>query len=168
MSLEVRVQGAAILHRVAAQMRAEGRKDLAREMSTALSRSVEPIKRAIRESAEDTMPRQGGYNAVFLKSLSHRMSRRAAGDSATVKLTTYAEGDSERRDIDALEGGNLRHPVFGRSRPGKRKGQRHANPWTVTSIRPGFHRRGTDGAMDAAQAEMENVINEYARRLVDG
>lgn len=168
MSLEVRVEGAATLHKVAAQMRTEGRKSLAREMTTALSRAAEPVKQAIRDSAGETMPRRGGYNAAFLDSLKFRMNRRSPGDSATVKLTTYAEGEDERRDIGSLERGSLRHPVYGRSRPGARKGERHANPWSVTKIRPGFHRRGTDGAMDAAQAEMENVINEYAHRLAGG
>jgi hypothetical protein len=166
MALEVHVVGAATLHRVAAQMRAEGRKDLSRAMSTALSKATEPVKRSIKESAAATMPREGGYAAALDKSLRFRMQRRGSGDTAAVTLVTYADGTSERRDVVALEAGRLRHPVFGRSRPGSRKGERHANPWAVTSIRAGFHKRGTDHAADEAQRQLESVIEDYAHRLV--
>jgi hypothetical protein len=167
MAIEVRVDGAATLHRVAAKMRAEGNKDLAREMGEALSKATDPIRTKIRESAAQTMPREGGYEAAFSKSLRFRNARKTQGASATVTLTTYADGTSERRDIRALEAGNLRHPVFGRSRPGARKGERVANPWSVTSIRAGFHKRGTKDAMDEVQKKMESVIQDFAHKLID-
>jgi hypothetical protein len=166
MALEVRVSGAATLHRVAAQMRAEGRKDLSRAMSDALSKAAEPVKREVRASAGETMPREGGYNAAFLKSLRFRVARKGGSNSATITLTTYADGSSERRDVNALEAGRLRHPVYGRSRPGARKGERHANPWAVTSIRAGFWKRGTDNAADESARQLESVIEDYAHRLV--
>ena len=165
MSLDIRVLGAANLHKVAAQIRAEGRKDLAREMSAALTKATEPIRRAIRASADQTMPREGGYQAAFDKSLRFRNSRRNQANQATVNLTTYADGSSERRDIKALEAGRLRHPVFGRSRPGRRKGERVANPWAITSILAGFHKRGTDGAIDEAEQELVKVVDDLAERL---
>lgn len=165
MALEVRVEGAATLHRVAAQIRAEGRKDLAREMSRALSRATDPVRKSIRESANATMPREGGYQAAFDKSLRFRNTRTNRANQASVNLATYADGESERRDIEALERGDLRHPVMGRSRPGKRKGERVANPWAVTKIRAGFWKRGTDDAMDEAQKELTKVIDGLAERL---
>jgi hypothetical protein len=165
MALEVRIEGAATLHRVAAQIRAEGRKDLSSQMSRALIEATEPVKAAIKTSAAATMPSGGGYAGVFVKSLRFGTSRRNGGNSASLELKTYADGTSERRDIVALEGGRLRHPVFGRSRAGARKGERHANPWAVTSIRAGFHKRGTAEAMDEAQKALSEVINDYAARL---
>ena len=165
MALEVRVEGGAALHRVASEIRREGRKDLAREMSRALSNATDPVRKSIRESADATMPRQGGYQAAFDKSLRFRMSRTNRSNEASVNLITYADGDSERRDIRALEAGNLRHPVFGRSRPGPRKGERVANPWAVTKIRAGFHKRGTAGAADEAQKEIVKVADALAERL---
>lgn len=166
MALEVRVTGAATLHRVAAQIRAEGRKDLARELSAGLVKATEPIRRDIRASADETMPREGGYQAAFDKSLRFRHSRTNRADEASVKLITFADGTSERRDIRALEAGNLRHPVFGRSRSGPRKGERVANPWAVTKIRAGFHKRGTADAADEAEREISKVAASLAERLV--
>lgn len=148
-------------------MRAEGRKDLSKAMGRALSNAAEPVKRSIRSSAAQTMPKGGGYDAAFGKSLRFRVQQRGGGNSATVSLITYADGVSERRDIKALEGGKLRHPVFGRSSSGRRKGERVAHPWAVTSIRVGFHRRGTDQAADRAADALEGVVKDYAQRLIE-
>jgi hypothetical protein len=169
-ALEVNINGAATLHRVAAQMRAEGRKDLSKSMSKALGQAVEPVKREIRQEAEKAMPSGGGYRSLLTQSLRWRMSRRNAGQQAQVILATYADGTSERRDIRALERGTLRHPVWGRSRKikvGVRAGTIIGNPWAVTTIRSGFHERGTANAMDAAEQALAEVIEDYASRLIE-
>lgn len=163
------IDGAATLHRVAAQMRAEGKKDLSRAMGKALGDAVEPVKREIRIEADKVMPSEGGYRSLLSKSLRFRMSRRSEGQRAHVILATYADGTSERRDIRALERGTLRHPVHGRSRKikvGVRAGTIIPNPWAVTTIRSGFHERGTANAMDAAVDALDGVAQDYAERLI--
>lgn len=157
MALEVRVSGAASLHRLAARMRAEGRKDLVREMGDALSKATDPLRAKIRESANETMPARGGYRGVFDKSLRFRQQRRGAAAEADVTLTTYADGKVERRDIRALNRGTLRHPVFGH-----RKAK-----WHTTKIRAGFWDRGVEGAAADAEKRMREVVDQYAKRLID-
>jgi hypothetical protein len=137
-------------------------------MGKALAQSTEPVKLEIKAEAERVMPSEGGYRSLLTKSLRWRMSRRSAGQVAQVILATYADGTSERRDINALERGSLRHPIYGRSRrikTGHRAGTIIPNPWAVTTIRSGFHQRGTANAMDAAQAALAEVIEDYAGRL---
>jgi hypothetical protein len=166
--LEVSINGAATLHRVAAQMRTEANKPLAREMGKAIAKATEPVKVEIKAEAERVMPSEGGYRSLLTKSLRWRMSRRSAGQTAQVILATYADGTSERRDIVALERGSLRHPIWGRSRRikvGNRAGTIIPNGWAVTTIRSGFHERGTASAMDAAQAALADVVQDYAGRL---
>ncbi len=168
MTLEVSIVGAATLKKVAAQMQAEGRKDLSREMGKALNQATQVVRVAIAEEADEVMPSEGGYRSLFSRSLRHRVSRRNGGQSAQLILATYADGTSERRDIKALNRGVLRHPVYGRSRrvkSGVRAGTIIPNPWAVTTIRAGFHTRGTAKAMDLAQAELTDVIENYAGRL---
>jgi len=155
--LEARIDGAAALKRFASQLKDEGNKGLGQQMSRALSKAVEPVRKSIDASAAATMPARGGYASLLSKSLRHRISRRNGGRTAQVLLTTYADGTKERRDLRGLEDGKLRHPVF------RRRGR--SAPWAVTSIRPGFHRRGTDGAMEKAQDALLEVIEEYAGRL---
>jgi hypothetical protein len=167
-SLEVRIEGAATFKRVAAQMRAEGRKDLSRAMGAALTAASIPVQEAVTDEAGAVMPSRGGYRDLLTGSLKHRLTRRLGGQSARLILTTYAEGTKERRDIVALNKGTLRHPVYGRSRRikrGKRAGTSIPNPWAVTKIRSGFYDRGTAQAMELVQAAMVGVIEDYAARL---
>lgn len=171
MGLDVRINGAATLKRVAEQMRAEGNKGLAKEMSKALAEAVEPVKTSIAAEADQVMPDRGGYREAFSRSLRFRMSRRTSGREASVMLRTYADGTKERRDIDALEAGQLRHPIYGRSRRiriGPRAGTAQPNPWAVTAIRPGFHQRGTKNAGDEAERQLLGVLDDFAARLAKG
>lgn len=168
--LEVRIDGAVRLHQVATRVRAEGSKDLSRSLSRALSRATQPVERSVRAEADQVMPDRGGYKTVFSRSLRFRRSTRVGGQRAQLIMRTFADGTSERRDINRLEAGRLRHPVFGRSRRirrGPRAGTALPNPWTVTEIRPGFHRRGTEDAGDEAERELGKVLDEFAARLID-
>lgn len=153
MSLEISIEGSATLKQVVDRMRAAGRKDLSREMSTALSRVVVPVKASIDVEAGKAMP--SGYRSLLTGSLRHRMSRRNGGNQARILLTTYADGKSERREVRSLEAGKLRHPLFGR----KKK-------WYITVIPPGFHKRGTENAMDDAMDAMHDVVQDFARKLI--
>lgn len=153
MTLEVKIEGAATFAKVAAQIRAEGNKPLARQMGAALAKAVQPVKASITKEAAVAMP--SGYTGLLTGSLRHRISRRTAGQQAQVLLATYADGKKERRDIGSLEDGALRHPLFGR----KKK-------WYVTTVRAGFHKRGTENAMDEAVDAMEQVVDDFAKRLI--
>lgn len=164
--LDARIVGSAQLRAVADSIRATGDRGLAREMSTALQRAAKPVKASIRAEADRVMPSRGGYQQAFSRSLHFRTTVRNANRQAFFRLLTFADGTSERRDIRALEAGRLRHPVFGRSR-NTRLG-RIPNPWSATRITPGFHQRGTADAADAAEAEMKNVLDEFASRLAKG
>lgn len=153
MSLQVTITGAAGLTALAAQIRDQGRKDLAKELGSALDKVVPPLRAAIRESAAETMP--SGYTWVFTRSLAWRTVRRAGSQRAALRLITYADGRSERRDINRLERGQLRHPLHG-----------DRDHWYVTSIRPGFHERGTDKAADQAVAALGEVVRDFSARLI--
>lgn len=154
MSLEVTLSGAAMLHKVAAQIRDEGRKDLSRQMSVALGKAVEPLKVSITREAAAAMP--SGYTDLLTGSLQHRMSRRNGGQMAQVTLRTHADGKKERRDLPSLEDGVLRHPLFGR----KKK-------WYVTRVRAGFHKRGTEMAADNAVEALGQVVDRFAAKLIE-
>jgi hypothetical protein len=164
MGLDFQVDGQAQLRKLAAHIRATGNKGLGREFARALEKAVEPVKKSIVASAEQTMP--SGYRETLTRSLKHRRTTRASARQASVRLATYGDGKSERRDLPALNKGTLRHPVFGRSRP-TRKG-RKSNPWAVTSIRAGFHDRAIEDAGDKAEQALRGVLDDFAERLAKG
>lgn len=171
MSLTAQIQGAHELRRLGAQMKAAGDKGLGKEMAAALRKVAQPVEAAVRREADAVMPNRGGYRAVFSRSVKFRVSQRIGARRAALELKTYAEGTKQRRDIVALNRGNLRHPVFGRSRRiahGPRAGTAQPNPWSVTRIRADFFGRATARAADVATREVGKVLDDYARRLAKG
>ena len=164
--MEFHIDGRARLHEVAKAVRATGNKGLGREMSRALAKTTIPIQTQIDAEAAKAMPVRGGYQAVLSKSLHHKTSQRTGSRSATVRLITYADGTGERRDVESLEKGTLRHPVYGRSR--NTRAGRIPNPWTITKVRSGFHKRGTDSAADEAVKQLGVVLDDFAARLAKG
>lgn len=167
MALDVGIVGAARLHQVAKAIRATGDKGLGREMARALAKTTQPLQRDIAAEAAKAMPVGGGYQPLLSKSLRHKASQRTGSRTATMRLITYADGTGERRDVEALEAGNLRHPVFGRSRTVRGRG-RVPNPWAVTAVKAGFHRRGTGSAGDEAEKQLGVVLDDFAARLAKG
>jgi hypothetical protein len=165
--LQVGIGGSNLLHDVAAAIKTASDKGMEKEMAAGLRRATKPVQAAIVASADRTMPAAGGYRTEFSRSLRFRNTIRTGSRNALVRLTTYAEGAKERRDILRLEAGQLRHPVFGRSRQ-LRSRRRVPSPWAVTTITPGFWRRGTDNAADAAAAEMRGVLDDFAARIARG
>jgi hypothetical protein len=153
MPIDVQID-ASDLGRVITQIRMEGRKDLSRQMGDAIGRAVKPIQAAITASAAETMP--SGYSGTLTRSLAWRRSTQASGQVARLLLRTYGDGRAERRDVPRLEKGELRHPLYGQRK----------KTWYVTKIRPGFHKRGTDGAADAVVAELDKVVADFAQRLI--
>lgn len=164
MGLDVRLAGIDDILKLAQQIKATGDKGLGREMAKALNQAVEPVKTAIGASAAETMP--SGYAPTLTASLRHRRSQRAAARQAALRLTTLGEGVKEQRDLVRLNKGELRHPVFGRSRP-TRRGRRQ-NPWATTRIRPGFHDRGVKDAGPEAEKRLGRVLDDFAARLTKG
>jgi hypothetical protein len=162
--MDLRISGQDQLRKLAAHIKATGDKGLGRQMAKALDNLVEPIKRDIGASAYNTMP--SGYRDTLTRSLKHRRSTRITARQATIRLTTTATGTKEGRDLPALEAGRLRHPVYGRSRNTKRG--RIPNPWTVTDIKAGFHKRGTEDAADRAEKALLGVLDDFTERLAKG
>jgi hypothetical protein len=155
MSLDVQILGGDQLKKLAAQINASGERGLGREMANGLRKASKPVQRSI-SSEYEGLPAGGGYKALFSQSLRFRTQLRTGARQASFRLTTFADGKGERRDIDSLEDGELRHPVYGRRR----------RKWSTTRVRGGFHRRGTDNAADLAEKEMSIVLRDFAAKLI--
>lgn len=153
MSIEFEVSGSARLHVLAAQIRAAGQKGLGQEMAKALNTAATPLQASVREESARTLPR--GYAPVFSESLRFRTALRTAARTASLRLTTYADGKRQRRDIRAINQGLVRHPLFGRR-----------TRWYVTRVQPGFFDRGTRDAADQAEKKMLTVLDDFAERLL--
>ncbi len=125
------------------------------------------MQAAVGDEFGKVLPSRGGYQDEASRSVRFRTAVRTAGRTAAFRITTFADGKSERRDIRALDAGRLRHPVYGRSRTIPGRG-RVPNPWAVTRIEAGFFRRGTDRAAADAERQMITVLDDFASRLLKG
>lgn len=155
MALEFEVSGSSQLHVLAERIRAVGNKGLGQEFARALKDTAEPLQASVREESARVLPASHGYAALFSESLQFRTQLRTGAREASLRLITYADGKSERRDIRTINSGALRHPLFGR--------RKH---WFTTRVRSGFFDRGTDQAADVAEKKMLAVIDDFAKRLI--
>lgn len=165
------IQGAAQYRALARQFAAEGRKGLGPQLRRHLQAADREIEASIDRSAEATMPSRGGYRGVYTRSQRHKASIRATAHTAVLTITTFADGRSQRRDIRRLNEGQLRHPVYGRSRRlrrGRRAGTAIPNPWATTAIRPGFWTRPTAQAGPVIEKGFGRALDELTQRLAKG
>lgn len=147
-------------------------KPLQREVYGALNRSVKPLRAAVKTEAARTLPHRGGYADLMSHSVKVRSQRRAA---TALRLIVSAKGEDEDRDVRRVDKGELRHPVYGRSRrrtwtrfkPRKRipGGQLIPNPWATTRVRAGFATRPLEAGMPAVRRELVDALDRVARHI---
>lgn len=109
MPADVRISGAESLADLAKALRAAGEsgKGLRRELLRAIREAAKPVKGDVQESWASRMPRRGGLAGRPLR-LGART--RMAGARVGVRLVT-----TNGYDLQSINRGRLRHPVFGRS-----------------------------------------------------
>jgi hypothetical protein len=145
------VTGGAELRYVAGRLRKAAARDLTRELRAGQRAAFRPLEREIKVSAAARLP--GAYGPLMAKAVKVSLRR---GGGAVYVARVYARGKAELRDVRAVNGGTLRHPLFG-----------DRNRWYATRVRPGFVDRPVDHLMDrvleqSAQAA-ERVLQSIAR-----
>lgn len=173
MGFEVRVTGDDRLRRVARALKTIGDTGLGKQMGKGLREASKKLRTDIRAESAEVMPHRGGYQAVLTPSLRFRQQVKEARTTARVVFRTHADGAHNKRDVPRLNRGQLRHPVYGRSRrrvwstTGKRipGGQLIANPWATTSIQAGFVDRPVDRLGPEIKKRMNEVIDQVAAQL---
>lgn len=161
MSLEIRVSGGAKLELAAKQIKAVGNRGLGQVMRRRLEEAAKPLEIAVRAEAERVMP--SGYRATFTAALRFKKTIKASARTAEVVFRTYADGKGERRDVNRLEAGQLKHPVFGRAR--RTKAGLVKNPWATTRIRAGFWTRPVDENLPKVRDALISVLDDVIAEL---
>jgi hypothetical protein len=129
-------------------------KDLNRELTRALNRSVLPLKRALPESARATLPRRGGLaDRVAASKIGLRRSDNAKGNGIRlVARNQYQLGQMDR--------GIVRHPVF------KRKGEeRRRTVWMAQRITPGWFSGPAEELAPLARRECAAALDRIKAQL---
>jgi hypothetical protein len=165
--MDIRFSGARDLADIRRALRDLDDKTITRRLSKGLAKTTEPLTKEIRAEAGRTMP--SGYGPTLSKSLRFRRSTRERSGTARVELRIYGDGAREERDIRRLNRGELRHPVFGRSRRirrGPKAGTVVRNPWAVQHVRKGFVDRPVDRLGPGVRREMDALVDEIADQII--
>jgi hypothetical protein len=120
---------------------------LRKELSQAIMKSTAPLKIAIPESADKSLPRHGGLN------------RDIAGSKITTRRRTYSRGTGVRVEtrnayaIGKINQGHVRHRVYGH------------NVWVTQEVTPGFWDRPIKEIGPAVRVELEVALNKIVKRI---
>ncbi|MEW2442785.1 hypothetical protein [Micromonospora marina] len=167
--MSVRVVGADRFRVVGRRLRtAADRKELTRELRKGILDAVPALKDAVRADAAGYLPDR--YAAELVPSLRMTTSSSLAGDQVTVRISVTGKGaKGNARQVGDVEGGTLRHPVFGRTRPLRRhalhKATSQVNPWVTQAVRPGFVTKPMLAKRSAVRAEIEAAVDRVLDKI---
>lgn len=124
--LTLQVRGAAEIRAAARQLGAEA-KQLRAGAAKALERGARGLRKTI-PAAAARLP--SGYAPVMAEDVRVSTSVRLAGRDPTIGVRVWAPGAPAKgnRAVEAIDGGNLRHPLYGMRK----------EPWYDQAVPPGF------------------------------
>lgn len=143
---------------LAIRLRKAAARDLQREVRSAKVRSVQPLQAEIKTEAVRTLP--SGYGPLMGKDV--RVSTQTRG--STLQVRVFARGRTELRDVRAINGGVLRHKLFGRSTYFDRAGRKRSG-WFAQRVRPGFVDRPVDDLADRVLREAAHGVGEVLQKI---
>lgn len=127
-------------------------KGLKRELMAEIKAAAKPMENEVRRDLPAYLPNR--YAAVLAASLVVRPSQSTRGSGAGLKLTGYAKGKGRRRQVNAIEGGILRHPVFG-----------NRKVWIAQKVRPGFWSIPMERSRDKPAVAIRRAVQNAIRKL---
>ncbi len=145
----VTTRGADKLRRVAVAIKTSGDKDLRRELLRGMQRGGKPLKDAARRGALERLPKRGG------------LAERVASSKFGVRTSTTGKGASVRvigrsgYDLQGMDDGLIRHPVYGKWRKGV-KGQ---------PVKPGWFSDAEEAAAPKFRDEFEQAMDIIGAKL---
>lgn len=143
--------------RVAKALNAQGSagRGLKKELMTAIKAAAKPMENEVRDHVAQYLPDR--YAPIISKGLVVRPSQSTRGKSLGLKLVGYAPGQSRRRQIKVIDGGTLRHPVYG-----------NREAWVDQKVKPGFWSTPLDNAREKPAKEIRRAIQTVAAKLTRG
>lgn len=150
--VQLSVDGADKFAAVAKTLKQAGDKDLKKELRAAIASAVEPMTDEVRDQVAQYLPTR--YAPLLADSLKTRQSWRTSGSTIGLVLTGSAKGRRQRRHVQAINAGVLRHPVFG-----------NRNVWVAQPVRRGFWDEPMTAAKRQPAREIGKALDRIARRL---
>jgi hypothetical protein len=148
-----RVTGTLQLRIVARQLR-DAPKGLRAELRRNLRGAVQPFEGQVKAEVSGSVP--GRYAGVLGPSIKVDTSRALSGSGAGFVLVVYGKGQTQDRDVKAVNDGTLRHKTWGHE------------PWHAQRVRGGFVDRAADKLADQVAREAQKAVDSIADKLEGG
>jgi hypothetical protein len=160
--VRIKVTGASDLYRFAHALNEAGKTGLKRELDRASRQAGEELVKEVEDSLNDYIPKnfERRWDQAFQAKTEVRLVA-----SRRITVVFWAMGKRQRRDIKAINVGNLKHPIYGRYRRLK-DGTLKANPWVSSPpqpIRPGL----VDEPVRRATPRAIKKLDDAVKRVVD-
>lgn len=148
MPVDLSIQGAD-KYAAAARALKSAPKELRAELNKAISRSVVPLRRAMKANAPKVLPRRGGLGArVGRSSIATRKRTGARNPSVRLEVKPTAVKDPER-----IDRGRVRHPTYGR------------RPWVVQNVPKGWASKPVEKHATQIRKDVIGAIDTVTAKL---
>jgi len=154
---ELEIRGAGELRRAARQLRIED-KALRAGAAKVLQRGVRGLRTTIPAASRQRMP--SGYGPTLADDINVSTSVKLAGREPVIAVKVWAPGKAApgNRDVEKIDAGILRHPLFGFRK----------KDWYDQKVRTGFASDPFQDTRPAILAEIEKEWNEMVTRAERG
>ena len=148
---EIRVDGARQLAQVSRALKTAS-PALRRELADGIREGTEPVKREAMAELSAVLPIRGGASAQIPPTA--KVVTQRLGGRASPGLRLRATSPGARRNLQAIDRGILRHPLFG-----------NRDHWFTTRVPPGWFSRPTTAAMPRLRKVLVDRMNTVARKI---
>ena len=147
--MDVRVDGAERLAKVAGAIARNTPNTLRKELLRGMRAAAKPAVKHVKEAAVRDLPHAGGMGQ-FAKKSTIGVRTRTSGEGAGVRIIAVKKG----HDVAAIDRGRLRHPTFGNKKS-----------WHTQSVKPGFFSDTITNERDEMQIEMLRSMDDFLQEI---
>ena len=147
------------LEAIAFRLRRAGEEDLARELTAAMRRSVQPVPGRIRAELKPKLPDR--YAAVLDADTDIKVTVRNSGADASASVIA-SNASFRKRRLSRLDAGILWHPLFGRFPRGDPR-----NRWFMQeepSVQPGWFTGPAEHAAPEVRDALEQALRDVTAK----
>jgi hypothetical protein len=151
--LDVRVDGGQKLATLGKALRGADRA-YRKQLRGRLRDAVKPLGQDVKQQMPTYLPRR--YAQVLQRAFRPRIKIRTGG-LAAVRVIAVAKGKGRPREVKAIDGGTLRHPVFGNRRL-----------WVAQRVRAGFWSDPMQAGAPKVRRQVVEIINDVHAQIAKG
>jgi hypothetical protein len=143
------------LEAAAVRLRRAGQDGLARELTAAMRRGVEPVPGQIRDGLRPHLPDR---YAADLADVDIKTITRSGSATTDAVVSVYAKATGKARKLKNLDEGRLTHPLFGN------REKWFTQVGIAQGVQPGWFTGPAEAAAPRVRAELEQALRDVAAK----